>query len=66
MMRRETGPVGLTTAATIILVLAFACFAWLASIVFCVSNGMRPLLIAEATFSPTGVIHGVGVWFGGG
>jgi hypothetical protein len=55
----------LTTAATIIVVLAFAYSAWLTSIVFCAANGMRPLLIAGAAFFPIGVVHGVGVWFGG-
>jgi hypothetical protein len=39
--------------------------AWLTSIVFCASNGCRPLLIASATFFPVGIVHGVSVWFGG-
>jgi hypothetical protein len=39
--------------------------AWLTSIVFCSANDERPLLIAAATFFPIGVVHGVGVWFGG-
>ena len=39
--------------------------AWLTSIVFCATNGQRPLLIAGAAFFPVGVVHGVGVWFGG-
>jgi hypothetical protein len=39
--------------------------AWLTSIVFGSAHGQRPLLIAGATFFPVGVIHGVGVWFGG-
>ena len=55
----------LTTAATIILVVAIAYSAWLTSIVFCASNRMRPLLIAGATFIPVGIVHGIGVWFGG-
>lgn len=48
------------------LLLADFCYsAWLTSIVFCASNGCRPLLIASATFFPVGIVHGVGVWFGG-
>jgi hypothetical protein len=39
--------------------------AWLTSIVFSAANGLRPLLIAAAAFFPVGVVHGVGVWFGG-
>ncbi len=39
--------------------------AWLTSIVFCSVNDQRGLLIAAATFFPIGVVHGVGVWFGG-
>ena len=50
---------------TIILVLATAYSAWLTSIVFCASNGMRPLLIAGAAFFPVGIVHGIGVRFGG-
>jgi hypothetical protein len=65
MMRRASGPMDLMTAATIVFVLAFAYSAWLTSIVFCAANGMRPLLIAGAAFFPIGVVHGVGVWFGG-
>ena len=39
--------------------------AWLTSIVFCSANGLRPLLIAAAAFFPVGIVHGIGVWFGG-
>ncbi len=39
--------------------------AWLTSIVYCAANGMRPLMIAAASFFPVGVVHGVGIWFGG-
>jgi hypothetical protein len=39
--------------------------AWLTSIVFCASNNMRPLLVAAAAFFPIGIVHGIGVWFGG-
>jgi hypothetical protein len=26
---------------------------------------MRPLLVVSALFFPVGVVHGIGVWFGG-
>jgi len=39
--------------------------AWLTSIVVCAANGAWPLLIATAAFVPVGVVHGVGIWFGG-
>jgi len=39
--------------------------AWLTSIVFCAANHMRPLMIASAAFFPVGVVHGIGIWFGG-
>jgi hypothetical protein len=39
--------------------------AWLTSIVFCAANDRYPLLIASAVFFPVGVVHGIGVWFGG-
>ena len=39
--------------------------AWLTSVVFCASNGFRPLLIADAAFFPVGVVHGIGLWLGG-
>ena len=64
-MWRRTGPMELHTAAAIMLTGLFAYSAWLTSIVFCASNGMRPLLIAAAAFFPVGMIHGIGVWFGG-
>jgi hypothetical protein len=35
------------------------------SIVFCAANGARPLLIAAAAFFPVGIVHGIGIWFGG-
>ncbi|HME21491.1 MAG TPA: hypothetical protein VKI44_09135 [Acetobacteraceae bacterium] len=55
----------LNTAAVILLVGLFSYSAWLTSIVFCATNGLRPLMIAAATFFPVGIVHGVGVWFGG-
>jgi hypothetical protein len=39
--------------------------AWLTSIVFCAANDKYPLLIASACVFPVGVVHGIGVWFGG-
>jgi hypothetical protein len=65
MTRRERGSMDLTTAAAIVIVLAFVYSAWLTSIVFCATNGHRPLMIAGATFFPVGVVHGLGIWFGG-
>ncbi len=65
MMRRNAGPMDAWTAGGILLILLFSYSAWLTSIVYCASNGYRPLLIAGATFFPIGIVHGVGVWFGG-
>jgi hypothetical protein len=65
MMRRTSGPMDVWTLGSIVLALAIAYSAWLTSIVFCATNGMRPLLIADATFFPVGIVHGIGVWFGG-
>jgi hypothetical protein len=53
------------TAVAILLVGLFSYSAWLTSIVFCATNGPRPLMIAAAAFFPVGIVHGVGVWFGG-
>jgi hypothetical protein len=53
------------TATGIVLILLLSYSAWLTSIVFCASNGHHQLLIAAATFFPIGIVHGVGVWFGG-
>ena len=53
------------TAAALVALAASGYSAWLTSIVFCATNGLRPLLIADAIFLPIGVVHGVGVWFGG-
>jgi hypothetical protein len=39
--------------------------AWLTSIVFCAANDLRPLMIAAAAFFPVGIVHGIGIWFGG-
>jgi hypothetical protein len=49
-----------------VITLGAICYsAWLSSIVFCAANGLRPLLIASAAFFPIGIVHGIGVWFGG-
>jgi hypothetical protein len=65
MMTRRLGSMDSGT----LLVLAAAWFfiyaAWLTSIVFCSVNSLRPLLVAAALFFPVGVVHGIGVWFGG-
>lgn len=53
------------TAVSLLCSLALAYSAWLTSVVFCAANGLRPLLIADAVFFPVGIVHGVGVWFGG-
>jgi hypothetical protein len=43
---------------------AAVCYvAWLTSI--CAASGARPLLIAAAAFFPAGIVHGIGIWFGG-
>jgi hypothetical protein len=55
----------LTTAAVMLLLAMVSYSAWLTSIVFCAGNGLRPLLVADAAFFPVGVVHGIGVWFGG-
>jgi hypothetical protein len=64
-MWRRTGPMDVSTAAVILMAGLFSYSAWLTSIVFCSVNDERPLLIAAAMFFPIGVVHGVGVWFGG-
>ena len=65
-MRTDTGwPMTPGTAVTLISTSLLAYAAWLTSIVFSASNGHHPLLIAAAAFFPVGVIHGVGIWFGG-
>jgi hypothetical protein len=51
----------MSTAAMIAVSGLLSYSAWLTSIVFCATNGLRPLLIAAATFFPVGVVHGVGV-----
>lgn len=65
MLRRGAGPMDLSTFITLTAGWLFIYSAWLTSIVFCSANGLRPLMIAAAAFFPIGVVHGIGVWFGG-
>jgi len=65
MTWRTDRPMDLRTMVALITAGLFAYAAWLTSIVFCAANHMRPLMIASAAFAPVGVVHGVGVWFGG-
>ncbi len=59
------GAIDFQTALSILLGMTFCYAAWLTSIVFCAVTGQRPLLIASAAFFPVGIVHGIGVWFGG-
>jgi hypothetical protein len=65
MYRTRLGAMDLSTALAFLLGAAFCYSAWLTSIVFCAANGARPLLIAAAAFFPVGIVHGIGIWFGG-
>jgi hypothetical protein len=65
MRASRLGAIDLPTALLLLLGAAFCYSAWLTSIVFCAVSGPRPLLIAAAMFFPVGVVHGVGLWFGG-
>jgi hypothetical protein len=65
MYRSRLGAMDLPTALAILVAAAFCYAAWLTSIVFCAANGARPLLIAGAMFFPVGIVHGIGIWFGG-
>jgi hypothetical protein len=65
VMWRRAGPLDMSTAAVIMFAGLFIYSAWLTSIVFCSAHDERPLLIAAAAFFPVGVVHGIGVWFGG-
>jgi hypothetical protein len=53
------------TASVLLVTLLLLYSSWLTSVVFCSANGLLPLLIAAAVFFPVGVVHGIGVWFGG-
>ena len=65
MYRTRLGAMDWSTALGLLLGTAVCYAAWLTSIVFCAANGVRPLLIVAATFFPVGIIHGMGIWFGG-
>ena len=62
---RRRGGMDLQTLLLLLLGLAFCYSAWLTSIVSSAANGRGPLLIASAAFFPVGIVHGIGVWFGG-
>jgi len=62
---RRDGSMDLQTILLLAVPILLAYAAWLTSVVFCASNGVRPLLIADATFFPVGVVHGIGLWLGG-
>ena len=65
MVWRQTGSMDFRTLVTLAGMWLFIYAAWLTSIVFCSANAQRGLLIASAAFFPIGVVHGIGVWFGG-
>jgi hypothetical protein len=65
MMRRLHDAMDIPTVVFCVISFLVGYAAWLTSIVFCAANGMRPLLIAAATVFPVGVVHGIGLWFGG-
>jgi hypothetical protein len=65
MMCRKCGAMDTGTLLTLLAAFGVTYAAWLTSIVFCSANGMRPLLVVSALFFPVGVVHGIGVWFGG-
>jgi hypothetical protein len=65
MQMTRFGAMDLQTALAVLLGAGFCYAAWLTSIVFSAAHGARPLLIAAATFFPIGIVHGIGVWFGG-
>lgn len=65
MTWRQSGAMDFRVLASLLLLGLVGYSAWLTSIVYCAANGLRPLLIAAAAFFPVGIIHGVGVWFGG-
>jgi hypothetical protein len=62
---RKTRAMDLKTLITLAVMWLTIYSAWLTSIVFCSTNDQRRLLIAAAAFFPIGVVHGIGVWFGG-
>jgi len=64
-VRRLNDPMDILTAGLLSFSLFSTYAAWLTSIVFCSVHGLRPLLVASAVMFPVGVVHGIGVWFGG-
>lgn len=64
-MWRKVGAMDFRTLVTLAVMWLIVYSAWLTSIVFCSANDRHSLLIAAATFFPIGVVHGIGVWFGG-
>jgi hypothetical protein len=65
MRMARLGAMDLPTALALLVGAALGSAAWLPAIVVCAANGAWPLLIAAAAFVPVGVVHGVGIWFGG-
>jgi hypothetical protein len=65
MQMARLGAMDLSTALALLVGAGFCYAAWLTSIVFCAAHGTRPLLVASAAFFPVGIVHGVGIWFGG-
>lgn len=59
------GSLDIPTAVSFLAPAGVAYSAWLTSIVFCAANDRWPLLVAAASFFPIGIVHGVGIWFGG-
>jgi len=65
MRMARLGAMDLSTALALLAGGGFCYAAWLTSIVFCAAHGARPLMIAAAVFFPVGIVHGIGIWFGG-
>lgn len=65
MKFRSYGPMDLSTALMWAVLGLGGYAAWLTSIVFCSTSSSWPLMIAGMLFFPVGVVHGVGLWFGG-
>jgi len=65
VLRRFNNPMDALSAGLLSFSLVGGYAAWLTSIVFCSAHGLRPLLFASAVLFPVGVVHGIGVWFGG-
>ena len=65
MKFRSYGAMDLPTALLWLLLGMAGYAAWLTSIVFCSTSSSWPLLVAGGLFFPVGVVHGVGLWFGG-